>query len=108
MKHILKEKQKYLIGLGCSILMKDFSLSSEDAKKILFEAITKELKLAERNMDSFDSVSRAERHTFIRRVANDIGEQLIVKFKFNKIDVSEKISKFMIKMNEQSQLFRTR
>jgi len=40
MKHILKEKQKYLIGLGCSILMKDFSLSSEDANKILFEAIT--------------------------------------------------------------------
>jgi hypothetical protein len=108
MKLILKEKQKYLIGLGCSILMKDFSFSLENAKKLLLEAITKELKQNNLTMESFESVSRAERHSFIRKVANSIGEQLIVRFKFNKVEVSDKIAVFMMKMNEQSQLFRSK
>lgn len=106
MKIILNEKQKYLIGVGFNLLVKEFFFSPDHAKRLLFESMLKELKLRNITMESFETSSRAERHAFIRNVANRIGEHLIVVSKFKGTVVNEQISHFMIKMNEQSQLTR--
>lgn len=108
MKIILNEKQKYLIALGYNLLVKEFSFSPDHAKRLLFETLVKELKLRNITMESFETSSRAERHAFIRNVANRIGEHLVVVSKFKRVEVHEQITQFMLKMNEQSQLLRNK
>lgn len=107
MNLILNEKQKYLLATAYRIITTDFEITPDQTKNLLYGALIKELVMRETTLEALDHVSRAERHIFIRRVANQIGEILMRKFGIKQTVVSDAITKFMKIMNEQSQLARS-
>ena len=77
MKLILNEKQKFLFANAFKILISDFRLSPERAKRLIYSLVTKELQEHKTTLPALAEVSRAERHIFIRRLANKAGERLM-------------------------------
>jgi hypothetical protein len=106
MKLILNDKQKFLMGTAYRILVADFDIPPDKTKILIFTMLVKELRARNTTLEALDQVSRADRHIFIRRVANLIGEDLISQYGIKANLVNDSISKFMKIMHEQSQLSR--
>jgi hypothetical protein len=76
-----------LVYTAIHILTNDFEIPVKKAKELVIMVIVKELKNQETTLEKLDSMSRPNRHIFIRRAANSTGELLVPNFRIKQSQI---------------------
>jgi|GEM_PF-4663650 len=107
MSSIYKEKARYLISKGLSLLIKELEVPEETAKILVFRSINVELTLCQRSIEDLEFVSKAERNRFIRCVVDRVEKEILEKNYSTKKDFTTLIEKFQRIKEEQSNRLRS-